>query len=258
MILKTITTLAVTATLLTTMPSNAKEIQEIFNASQGGTLTIRTEAGSVNIRTHDRDEIDVHIYLEGTHEDKFDVEFEQDKQGLVITGKLPTSIWGSSSWSRAQFNLIVPRHYNADIDTSGGHIEIDSLSGDIKAETSGGHLSMTNIEGNIDIDTSGGSITVKNVYGKIDGETSGGSINLSLARSPNMPISLDTSGGSISAYLPSESKFDLNAETSGGRVHTTFDVDGSIEKRAIRGRINGGGPQIELSTSGGSVRVDKI
>jgi len=41
-------------------------------------------------------------------------------------------------------------------------------------------------------------------------------------------------------------------------VSSEFSVDGEIKKRSIRGAINGGGPELVLKTSGGSVRIKEI
>jgi hypothetical protein len=52
---------------------------------------------------------------------------------------------------------------------------------------------------------------------------------------------------------------DVNAKTSGGRVHTDFPVSisGEINKSSMRGRMNGGGPELYLRTSGGSIYLKK-
>ena len=81
---------------------------------------------------------------------------------------------------------------------------------------------------------------------------------MTFAQQPQEDASLTTSGGSITARLPSDVAIDIDASTSGGRVKSEFDVSGKVKKQRIRGKINGGGPELELHTSGGSVRVEKI
>ena len=68
---------------------------------------------------------------------------------------------------------------------------------------------------------------------------------------------LETSGGSIEAEFSEDARVDLDAKTSGGRVHVEQELHfvGSIERGHVRGRINGGGPELRLKTSGGNVRV---
>jgi hypothetical protein len=69
---------------------------------------------------------------------------------------------------------------------------------------------------------------------------------------------LTTSGGSVTAYLANDIAVDLDASTSGGRVKSDFMVVGKIKKTSIKGTINGGGPDLKLKTSGGSVRIKTL
>jgi hypothetical protein len=75
---------------------------------------------------------------------------------------------------------------------------------------------------------------------------------------PTGPSRLSTSGGGIAVTLPADSAVNLDASTSGGSVRVDFEVPGvEFNKRRTeaRGPINGGGPALSLSTSGGSIRV---
>jgi DUF4097 and DUF4098 domain-containing protein YvlB len=96
------------------------------------------------------------------------------------------------------------------------------------------------------------------VSGNLNAHTSGGSIRARLDKQPTGDNELSTSGGSIKVYLFAEIKLDLSASTSGSRVKTDFDIDGRVDKQSIRGTINGGGPRLRLSTSGGSVRINQL
>jgi uncharacterized membrane protein len=141
--------------------------------------------------------------------------------------------------------------------SDGGKIEIEDLIGNVDANTSGGSIKVGNVEGDVDLHTSGGSIRTKNIKGEIDAHTSGGSIDVTFAQQPMNDASLTTSGGSIEATFPADVAIDIDASTSGGRVRSEFDVSGRVKKKSIRGQINGGGPEIELRTSGGSISIEK-
>lgn len=234
----------------------AKSINDTFPASAGGDLHIKTQVGKIEIDTHSDNTIAVHVDIDGKQEDDFTVEFKQTAKGLNITGKRDNDD-GWFSWNnlRVKFRITVPEHYNVDVNTSGGSIEIADLTGNIDAKTSGGSINIGNIEGDVQLHTSGGSITTDAIYGEIDAHTSGGSINVTFAQQPTKNASLHTSGGSIKAHFPDDVSIDIDASTSGGKVTSEFDVSGKIKKQSIKGTINGGGPQIDLHTSGGSVRL---
>ncbi|NIJ51837.1 DUF4097 family beta strand repeat-containing protein [Dyadobacter arcticus] len=136
--------------------------------------------------------------------------------------------------------------------TSGGSLKINDLSGVIRGKTSGGSIEVSHCEKEIDLHTSGGSIKAEDLKGKIELKTSGGSIDL---QSINGVIYAHTSGGSVKGDHISG---DLDAGTSGGSVRLA-DVSGSLKASTSAGSIEVElsklGKFVELHSSAGSVRV---
>jgi hypothetical protein len=207
-----------------------------------------------------------------------------------------SGFWNNvGKYLRVKYIIAVPSEYNVDLNTKGGSITVENLYGEVLSKTSGGSLSFDNIQGTIsgktsggsvtigevkgqtnvrtsggsvhirlaegpvDAQTSGGSITVEEVVGEIKAHTSGGSVKAYLSRQPEADCSLTTSGGSITVHFSEGMGLDINAKTSGGRVHTDFPVSisGEIAKNAMHGQMNGGGPELYLRTSGGSIYLKK-
>jgi DUF4097 and DUF4098 domain-containing protein YvlB len=95
--------------------------------------------------------------------------------------------------------------------------------------------------------------------GKIQADTSGGSVKAYISQQPKGDCRLKTSGGSITVYLAEDVAVNVDAETSGGSIHTDFPVtlQGKISKKELKAQINGGGPELYLYTSGGSIYIKK-
>lgn len=148
---------------------------------------------------------------------------------------------------------------NAEVRTSGGSITIGNVNGDVLARTSGGSIKIQEAQGTVDAVTSGGSIKVQEVMGTINATTSGGSITASITRQPASDCALKTSGGGITLNMAEGISANLDAKTSGGRVTTEFPVtvQGELKKNEIRAKINGGGPNLYLRTSGGNIKLFK-
>lgn len=148
---------------------------------------------------------------------------------------------------------------NADVKTSGGSITLGDVNGDVIAHTSGGSIKVGRAKGTVDVHTSGGGIRVEEARGTIKAHTSGGSITAYLSDQPESDCSLTTSGGSITVHLAERIGMDLNARASGGRVYTEFPVliRGEISKSSLKAKINDGGPELHLYTSGGSIYIRK-
>lgn len=203
--------------------------------------------------------------------------------------------WMRGSRLSVRFIVTVPSKYHMDLKTSGGSIQLGDIEGRVKVKTSGGSLKMANIdgpvtgntsggsiklqnctddvnvhtsggsirlghiEGEVTAVTSGGSITVEEVMGTVNATTSGGSISAYISKQPKGDCTLKTSGGSVTAKLDGNIKVSVDARTSGGNVTTDFPVERTDKKRRkhLKADINGGGPQLYLRTSGGSVRIYK-
>lgn len=93
--------------------------------------------------------------------------------------------------------------------------------------------------------------------GPLDAKTSGGGITASFPEGIDDDTRLKTSGGSITARLPEGDRFYLDAHTSGGSVRTEFPIlmKGEIKRNQAAGPVNGGGPTLELKTSGGGINI---
>ena len=229
--------------------------EQSFTVTKGGTLYLDSDAGSLDIESHDRDTVEVFVEKYGRDADDFSVTFEQRGDDVRIDGDRDG---GWYSRLNVRFRIKVPEEYNVDVKTGGGSIDLGNLNGQVNARTSGGSISLGNIQGDVKVKTSGGSIDVEEVAGNIKAHTSGGSVRATLTKQPTADCQLSTSGGSVTAYVKPDIKVDLLAKTSGGRVRSDLPVAGSVGKRSIEGEINGGGPALVLKTSGGSVRVKEI
>ncbi len=208
-----------------------------------------------------------------------------------------SSFWDSiGRHVKVRFTISVPAKYNVDLKTAGGGISVNDLDGTVLAGTSGGSLTFGEIKGSVtgktsggsirlegcdgtanvrtsggsirlgrvrgDVDahTSGGSIEVEEVMGALSASTSGGYINAAISEQPKADCRLTTSGGSITVRMASAVKVNVDAQTSGGHVSTDFPVmvQGRIDRNALRAEINGGGPELYLRTSGGSIHLEKM
>jgi DUF4097 and DUF4098 domain-containing protein YvlB len=91
-------------------------------------------------------------------------------------------------------------------------------------------------------------------------ETSNGPIELTMDAVNQNEIHASTSNGAITVHLPSGIGANLTAHASNSSISTEFDVatQGTLEKHRLEGKIGAGGPEIELTTSNGSIRLMKM
>jgi DUF4097 and DUF4098 domain-containing protein YvlB len=170
----------------------------------------------------------------------------------------------------------------ARLKTSNGAVRAENLRGSLDAQTSNGSIEVQNLEGSASLHTSNGRVHAEDVRGSLEADTSNGGIHVRLSKpeagrpvkleTSNGPIELTmdamnqneihvtTSNGGITVHLPSGIGANLTAHAANSSISTEFDVatQGTLEKHRLEGKIGAGGPEIELSTSNGSIRLMKM
>lgn len=146
-----------------------------------------------------------------------------------------------------------------DAATSGGNVDLAAGVGRVKLVTSGGTISAGRIGGPAELRTSGGDIKVEAAQGTVNARTSGGDVRAVFEGPLKGDSSLTTSGGDVKATVGQGAGFHLAATTSGGEIKAdglTITIEhGGVGKSSLSGDVNGGGPRLELRTSGGDVSV---
>ena len=134
---------------------------------------------------------------------------------------------------------------NIRLETSGGSLRLQNLKGTIKATTSGGSVNGNNISGELTTGTSGGSVNLMAISGSLDASTSAGSLHVQMLQVGKF-VKLDSSAGHVDLELPT--KQGLTLDVRGDRVTLDMDgtFDGSKEKERVAGKLNGGGPTVEV------------
>lgn len=237
----------------------ADVVERSFDVQPGGSLTLDTDRGSIEVTTTEAPRVTVRVEREALDgsldEQDHEVELEQRGPDVSIRGETARSaLWGwRSSRLRVRYTIVVPRRYDLDLETSGGDIAVADLDGEVRARTSGGDLVLGRIAGPVTATTSGGDvelssstgpatlrssggdIAVGDVDGAVDAHTSGGDVRIERAAGD---VAVSTSGGDISV---AEVHGAIDARTSGGDVTATIATQPRSDCR--------------LSTSGGRVEV---
>jgi hypothetical protein len=223
------------------------------------------------------------------------IDFRQDGKDVYVEARRPGDPFSWGNRIRLRFTITVPERYDLDLKTGGGSITVNDIEGTISANTSGGSLNFGQVKGSVTAHTSGGSITlqggsgpmevntsggsirigkvygpvrahtsggslsVEEVQGQIQASTSGGSVHATITRQPEGDCELSTSGGSIHAQLSRDLNLNVAARTSGGGVRTNLPitVQGEVGRNRLEGKMNQGGPQLLLHTSGGSISINE-
>lgn len=269
-------------------------LEEVVPVKPGGTLFVRCSRGTVDIRSHDADEVRVEAEARGRNADRViftlecaddDVRFEVHVEGW-LTGLLGGIDVRSRLWVPRQYSLVL-RNSGGDarvdgitgnvdlqtsggdvtvsritgragLNTSGGNLELEHLDGCVRARSSGGNAVLRDVFGDVDMRTSGGNLAIDGVDGCVDARLSGGKTEIVFLGDPKGEIR--TNGGSVDVRLHEDANFDLDARANGGDVKLDVELDKEWhrDKHRVHGRRGARGSKLKIRSNGGHIRVGLV
>jgi hypothetical protein len=156
-----------------------------------------------------------------------------------------------------------------------GNITIDRVSGNVRAKSGSGTISAMGIAGGIEAEagsgnlrleqtssgavraqTGSGGIELNGLQGSL--EATAGSGNIRVQGSPTGSWSVHTGSGGVRLHLASNPGFDLSARTGSGSISVApaIELQGSIGRKEIRGKVRGGGVPVQVETGSGSIDIE--
>ena len=187
----------------------------------------------------------------------------QDADKVDLQVHVPNG-WGIhiSSHRGVRIEVQVPPDTALDLHSGDGHIRVDGTAGQARLDTGDGHIEVRNFNGALNARTGDGSITVDGVLSDVNLRTGDGHVDLTVRPGSKMNTGwvIHTSDGRVEARLPQDFAAELYAHTGDGHIQLDLPVtvNGSIERSRIRGKLNGGGPLLEITTGDGSIRISKF
>jgi hypothetical protein len=228
-------------------------------------LHVDTNDAAIEISRGQSRVISVHIFTDAINIGTGGVQISDRQNGDAIDLQvhMPHQYGIHISWRspRVRIEVQVPQETALDLRSSDGHIRVDGTSGAAKLDSGDGHIEVHDFNGALRAHTSDGHMTIDGVFTDVDLRTGDGQVDFAARPGSKLisPWTIRTSDGRVEARLPQDLAAELYAHTGDG--HITFDfpitVSGSIERSRIRGTLNGGGPQLEISTGDGSIRIAK-
>lgn len=277
------TVLAVSAAFALTAPALAFELEKRLPLAAGGTAVVRSEAGSVKVRGADISEaIAVVRSNRADFEKKYVVRLETpspDRIEVIVESRSHGIFnFDGGGNSKTEVEVTLPKSAAAEVESSGGSVEISGVDGTVRAESSGGGVHAENLGGAANLSSSGGSVQVEGIAGDLEASSSGGGVRISgaggrvVADSSGGAVSvafaagnarggdLDSSGGGVAVSVDAGVGLEIDASSSGGSVDCELPVTvrGRVDRDSIHGKLNAGGNVLKLRSSGGGVSISAL
>ena len=123
-------------------------------------LDLRT-GGSVKITGGADKIVRVHVTDGGRACDDCRVELEHTSQGIQLRSHRASSVGAPSD---LRFEIEVPQHFDVDLSSAGGEVQIEGVDGTIKGQTESGALTLRRLSGSVDLQTKRGDVTLRESY----------------------------------------------------------------------------------------------
>jgi hypothetical protein len=220
-----------------------------YPLAAGGRLEIDNVNGRIDVQGWDGPTVDVRAERLGKGATPEEAKRMLDRIQIAeeISGsriKLQTKVTTTTSWlgggTEVRYFVKVPAGAEIDVETVNGGIEITGVRGRVIAET-----------------TNGG-VTARRIAGPIDASTTNGGVDVDVEAVMEPGIDLECTNGGISLRLPRDAKATLAAHITNGGIHADnlpIELDGEATRRRLQGRLNGGGPRIDLDGTNGGIRI---
>lgn len=160
----------------------------------------------------------------------------------------------------SEFTITVPRRTSLSLSTVNGR-----------------SITIDDVDGELDINNVNGSVTLNHVGGSVVAHALNGRILATFIRVDSQkPMAFSSMNGNIDVTLPADVKANLSLRTDNGEIHSDFDIQVQSEApqtvendqggagkyrvkadKTIHGKLNGGGPEIQIKDFNGNIYLRK-
>lgn len=129
---------------------------------------------------------------------------------------------------------------------------------DLRVRTVNGGVTLTEVSGTLKADTTNGGIDGRRLSGSLEAGTTNGGIEIEMDKVAEGGVRLETTNGGIDLRIPKDTAATISARLTNGRIDASslgIQVEGEISRRRLDGKLNGGGPRINLETTNGGITI---
>lgn len=236
----------------------------LSNPSSPGKLVIDQISGSINVAAYEGKEVVVKASFGSEkhhHKEKNNREGMKRIEGssLNIGAEEKNNVVHiiNEQWNKiTNLDVKVPKNFSLKLSTvNDGNISVKGVDGEMEISNVNGEITLESVSGSASTDTVNGDIKVE--FNSIDSDA-------------NMAFS--SLNGDVEITFPNSLKADVKAKSDMGEIFTDFDMQVIVNKpevnknsssgtykvkleQWVRGKINGGGPEMLFKTFNGDILI---
>jgi DUF4097 and DUF4098 domain-containing protein YvlB len=229
-----------------------EEFHQTYSLAADGRVSLANINGSVRVTAWDRNEVKLDAIKTAYRRDRLDeakIEVRSDANSIHIETQYPqrsqTFTNGEGRFDNpatVEYTLMVPHNARIDsIELINGNLDIDGITGDVKASSINGRVSAHELKGEVKLSTINGNLDA--MFGRLNESSA---------------ISLGSVNGPVLLTIPSDANAELKAGTVHGGIVNDFGLPvrrGDYVGRDLAGQLGQGGARIRLGNVNGSITI---
>lgn len=128
----------------------------------------------------------------------------------------------------------------------------------VVARTVNGGIKLMSVPNDVEASTTNGGVEADEVSGTLRVSTTNGGVRLALSGLGKGGLRAQTVNGGVNVELPKDASANLSARVVNGGLgvdNLQIETLGERTRRRLEGKLNGGGPPIELGTTNGGIHL---
>ncbi|HEY8180961.1 MAG TPA: DUF4097 family beta strand repeat-containing protein [Thermoanaerobaculia bacterium] len=238
--------------IATIAAASDRKIHRTAQLDLTGNLSIDTHNGSITIATWNQANVDIVARIVPAD---FGRDEDVEKTDVKVTGSggsiriesdytdVPTRL----TWFGMQrdlplihYTISMPATARLDVDSHNASIRVTALRGDLKVNTHNGDVDIADFDGAANIESHNGDVQIG-------------------YRNFTKSARVETHNGRIDFKLPAQARFHLDARGHHMDMSSDFPITvGAMRDSRYVGDVNGGGPELRVSTHNGALKLRKL
>jgi hypothetical protein len=238
--------------IATIAAASDRKIHRTAQLDLTGNLSIDTHNGSITITTWNQANVDIVARIVPAD---FGRDEDVEKTDVKVTGSAGsvriesdyTDVPTRLTWFGMQrdlplihYTISMPATARLDVDAHNASVRVTALRGDLKVSTHNGDIDIADFDGAANVESHNGDVRL--VY-----------------RNFTKSARVETHNGRIAFELPAQARFHLDARGHHMDMSSDFPITvGAMRDSRYVGDVNGGGPELRVSTHNGALKLRKL
>ena len=239
--------------LCSTVASAAdRRVHRAVDLNANGHLSLVTHNGTISITTWNQPRVDIDARIEPA---QFSSNDDVDKVEVRVSGsgsdvRIETNydaIPERHNWFGGTNRELPPVHYTISVPATAS-IDIADHNAEVR---------VAGVQGDVRVNAHNGSIDLSQIGGATSISAHNADVRVAFSRFARSS-EIETHNGEIDIRMPAAARFNVNAHGHHLDVNSDFPVVASqLGRDEYVGNVNGGGPELRLTTHNGSVRLKR-